>query len=236
MLTPRPIGADMAIAPTAAMHYCHSQGYVHRDLKAENILLDGQMNIKIADFGFANEFNKGQSLQTYCGSPFYASPEIYRNVPYTGPEVDMWALGCLLYIMVTSHMPFENLRRYVATLHVHFNQDWQPQPPFGTGKEKERGPVACASHIRWAVPTQHCAGPVPDALVGQPHVRGGDPQDAMCSSGPAGVSGRDAQGPLGQRGRLRSDAALQRACRVCACVPLPGTGARPPTPPAVCGV
>lgn len=49
------------------------------------------MNIKVADFGFANEFSKGRSLETYCGSPFYASPEIYKNVPYAGPEV--WECG-----------------------------------------------------------------------------------------------------------------------------------------------
>ncbi|OCT85883.1 NUAK family SNF1-like kinase 1 [Xenopus laevis] len=92
----------------SAVHHCHKKGIVHRDIKLENILLDGNLNVKLADFGLSNHFQKNQVLETYCGSPLYASPEIVKGLPYHGPEVDCWALGVLLYALVYGIMPFEN--------------------------------------------------------------------------------------------------------------------------------
>ena len=63
----------------SAVQYCHQKRIIHRDLKAENLLLDGEMNIKIADFGFSNEFVPGQKLDTFCGSPPYAAPELFQG-------------------------------------------------------------------------------------------------------------------------------------------------------------
>ncbi|KAK3827703.1 MAG: kinase-like domain-containing protein [Benniella sp.] len=90
-----------------AIHYCHENNVVHRDLKPENILLDGERNVRVADFGFGNNWHKDRHLTTYCGSPFYAAPEMVSGTPYIGPETDVWSLGVILYVLVCGRLPFD---------------------------------------------------------------------------------------------------------------------------------
>ncbi|CAF1066637.1 unnamed protein product [Brachionus calyciflorus] len=91
----------------SAVHFLHKNRIVHRDLKLENILIDSNGDIKLADFGLSNNWSPNNLLYTFCGSPLYASPEIVNGFPYFGPEVDCWSLGVLLYTLVYGSMPFQ---------------------------------------------------------------------------------------------------------------------------------
>ncbi|KAM6985796.1 serine/threonine-protein kinase SIK1 [Aplochiton taeniatus] len=92
-----------------AVDYCHRHHIVHRDLKTENLLLDANMNIKLADFGFGNFYNVGEPLSTWCGSPPYAAPEVFEGKEYEGPQLDIWSLGVVLYVLVCGSLPFDGV-------------------------------------------------------------------------------------------------------------------------------
>ncbi|XP_052253636.1 serine/threonine-protein kinase SIK3-like isoform X3 [Dreissena polymorpha] len=91
----------------AAVSYCHCRHVVHRDLKAENLLLDAALNIKIADFGFSNIYDEDTKLKTWCGSPPYAAPELFEGREYDAPKVDIWSLGVVLYVLICGGFPFD---------------------------------------------------------------------------------------------------------------------------------
>ncbi|CAL1711086.1 unnamed protein product [Somion occarium] len=90
-----------------AVAYVHEKGIVHRDLKLENVLLDERCRVKLGDFGFTREFERGSLLETYCGTTGYASPEMLLAKKYTGP-VDVWSLGVILYTLLTGTLPFDD--------------------------------------------------------------------------------------------------------------------------------
>ncbi|KAJ3057498.1 MAP microtubule affinity-regulating kinase 1 [Rhizophlyctis rosea] len=95
----------MAMILDALIH-CHSMNVVHRDLKAENLLLSSDNCIKISDFGLSNIFDPTKTLTTCCGSPVYSAPELIEGKRYVGPEVDAWSMGVNLYAMVVGDLPF----------------------------------------------------------------------------------------------------------------------------------
>ncbi|KAK0615860.1 Pkinase-domain-containing protein [Bombardia bombarda] len=91
-----------------AVEYCHRHKIVHRDLKPENLLLDENLNVKIADFGLSNIMTDGNFLKTSCGSPNYAAPEVIGGKLYAGPEVDVWSCGVILYVLLVGRLPFDD--------------------------------------------------------------------------------------------------------------------------------
>jgi carbon catabolite-derepressing protein kinase len=97
-----------------AVEYCHRHKVVHRDLKPENLLLDDNLNLKIADFGLSNIMTDGNFLKTSCGSPNYAAPEVISGKLYAGPEVDVWSCGIILFVLLCGRLPFDD--EYIPAL------------------------------------------------------------------------------------------------------------------------
>jgi serine/threonine protein kinase len=110
----------------SALEYLHTQKLiVHRDLKAENVLLDKNCNVRLIDFGLSNFFSSEYpELSTACGSPAYTAPEILHGRSYMR-SVDVWSAGILLYAMTVGQLPFydqdtQKLLHKVAFTEPHY--------------------------------------------------------------------------------------------------------------------
>lgn len=96
----------------SAVHYLHREAISHRDIKCENVLIHNRYTVKLTDFGFSRPLvtSHGQIelSETFCGSAAYAAPEVLKGIAYDPRLYDMWSLGCVLFIMCTGSMPFDD--------------------------------------------------------------------------------------------------------------------------------
>lgn len=90
------------------MAYCHERSICHRDLKPENLLVDDQDNdqIKIIDFGTAQEFDPDEKMNQLFGTAYYIAPEILLSKKYD-EKCDLWSIGVIMYILLTGMPPFD---------------------------------------------------------------------------------------------------------------------------------
>ena len=90
----------------SSLEYLHKNNICHRDIKPENILLTEKLDAKLTDFGLSRHFKKNELLNSSCGSPIYAAPEMLEGKSYDGTKIDIWSLGISLYTMVCGELPF----------------------------------------------------------------------------------------------------------------------------------
>lgn len=89
-----------------ALNHCHKENIVHRDIKPNNIMVTTDGEVKLIDFGLAKQFSKPyEKLKTFAGTPYFISPEVIRG--NYGKECDIWSLGIVFYLILTSKFPIE---------------------------------------------------------------------------------------------------------------------------------
>ncbi|CAO2816481.1 unnamed protein product [Amaranthus hypochondriacus] len=137
---PEPIARKYFHQLISALHYCHQNGVAHRDVKPQNLLLDEEGNIKVSDFGLSAvvEIAKDRlMLQTSCGTPAFAAPEIVGKTRngYDGSKADAWSCGVILFVMLTGYLPFDDANLVLMYRKMHKKEyrfpSWVSKPARG---------------------------------------------------------------------------------------------------------
>ncbi|CAL5042439.1 unnamed protein product [Urochloa decumbens] len=118
----------------SALDYCHSLGVYHRDVKPDNILVDGAGKIKVADFGLsalADADRREAPLHTVCGTPMFIAPEVFLRRGYDGAKADVWACGVVLFALAAGRFPFN--QRDTGLYHLIRRGDYHCPPWFSPG-------------------------------------------------------------------------------------------------------
>ncbi|KAK7265298.1 hypothetical protein RJT34_32916 [Clitoria ternatea] len=118
-----------------AMDYCHNKGVYHRDVKAENLLLDSKGNLKVSDFGLSALEKPNDVLNTRCGSPCYVAPELLLSRGYDGAAADVWSCGVILYELLAGSLPFED--QNLMSLYGKICKAEYKCPPWFTQSQKK---------------------------------------------------------------------------------------------------
>lgn len=90
-----------------AVNYIHSQNIAHRDIKAENVLLDWEGHVKLSDFGLSKRLASGEKAKGFCGTAQYCAPEVFGHTQYDMLPADIWSMGILLYYLVLGKLPYK---------------------------------------------------------------------------------------------------------------------------------
>jgi len=184
------------------IRFCHERLVVHRDLKLENLLLDTADTVKLIDFGFATQVaSKTSRLRAFCGTPSYMAPEIVRGESYSGFSTDVWALGVILFAMLTGTLPFTG--RSEVQLYAKIRRGAYIIPEFLSDAPKRL--------LKGLLRLEATSRPSAMALHKHPWLQGNGSQTLVSSSNVSGQNGTSisAAGVAAPRSRRLSSCSSQ---------------------------